>query len=114
LLIDELFSASGARAAADAASAAIANADYPEDDDDEGWENEDETLDLGLMSVKGDLMSFIEGSGQREPDDETQGFLIDFFVRCGRENISNFQDWYGMLTQDEQAKLNQLASAAGQ
>lgn len=113
MLIDELLSASGAQAAASAAAAAISAADF-DDDDEDGWQDEDDTLDLGLAATKGDLMSFIEGPGQRQPDDETQNFLTEFFISCGRENVANFQDWYNMLSEDERRKLNELANSAGQ
>lgn len=113
LLIDELLSASGVQAAASAAAAAISATDF-DDDDEEGWEDDDDTLDLGLAATKGDLMSFIEGPGRRQPDDETQTFLTEFFIQCGRENVANFQDWYNLLSQDERQKLNELASSAGQ
>ncbi|KAM5347947.1 hypothetical protein ACJ41O_007771 [Fusarium nematophilum] len=114
VLIEELLSASGQRAAANAAAAAVASASYDDDEnDDEGWEDEDDTLDLSLGTTKADLMSFIEG-GQRQRDDETQAYLTDFFIRCGRENIANFQDWYNMLTEEEKGKLNELANSAGQ
>lgn len=118
LLIDELLSASGARNAAAAASAAMAGAggagaggagDLDSDDDDEGWEDDDDTLDMGLAATKADLMSFIEGPGQRQPDDETQSFLTDFFLGCGRDNTAGFQEWYGMLGDEDKAKLNELA-----
>lgn len=114
LLIDELLSASGARAAANAASAAIASAELESDDDDEGWEDDDDTLDMNLAATKADLMSFIEGPGQRQPDDETQTFLIEWFLSCGRENTANFQEWYNMLKEEEKQKLNELANSAGQ
>lgn len=114
LLIDELLSASGAQAAASAAAAAISAADFDDDDDEDGWEDDDDTLDLGLAATKGDLMSFIEGPGRRQPDDETQTFLTEFFIQCGRENIANFQDWYSLLSEEERQKLNELASSAGQ
>ena len=115
VLIEELLSASGARAAANAASAAIASAQFDDDDnDEEGWEDDDDTLDLSLGTTKADLMSFIDGSGQRQRDDETQAYLTDFFIRCGRENIANFQDWYNMLSDDEKTKLNEVAASAGQ
>ena len=114
LLIDELLSASGAHAASSAAAAAISNADFDYDDDEEGWEDDNDTLDLGIAATKGDLMSFIEGPGLRQPDDETQNFLTEFFVQCGRENVANFQEWYNMLSGEEKVKLNELASSAGQ
>lgn len=116
LLIDELLSASGARVAASAASAALANAELgsDDDDDDDGWEDDDDTLDLGLGATKADFMSFIEGPGRRQPDDETQSALTDFFLRCGRENTAGFQDWYNMLNAEEKQKLNEIANSAGQ
>ncbi|POR35350.1 Importin subunit beta-5 [Tolypocladium paradoxum] len=114
VLIEELLSASGAGAAAIAASAAIAaNADLDSDDDDDGWEDEDDTLDLSLGATKADLMSFMEAGGQRRRDDETQAYLTEFFIRCARENVANFQEWYNMLSEDEKAKLNELACAGG-
>ncbi|EXM00223.1 hypothetical protein FOIG_08224 [Fusarium odoratissimum NRRL 54006] len=113
VLIEELLSASGQRAAANAASAAVASASFDDENDEEGWEDEDDTLDLSLGTTKADLMSFMEG-GQRQRDDETQAYLTDFFIRCGRENIANFQEWYNMLTEEEKSKLNEVASSAGQ
>lgn len=112
VLIEELLSASGARGAASAASAAVASADFDnEDDEDDGWEDDDETLDLSLGATKLDLMSFVEGAG-RQRDDETQAYLTEFFIRCARENIASFQDWYNLLNEEEKAKLNELANAA--
>lgn len=111
VLIDELLSASGVTSAANAASAAMASAAFDDEDgDDDGWEDDD-TLDLSLGTTKADLMFFGEGR-QKQRDDETHAYLTDFFIRCGRENIANFQQWYGMLTEDEKAKLNELANAA--
>ncbi|RFU75910.1 hypothetical protein TARUN_6372 [Trichoderma arundinaceum] len=115
VLIEELLSASGVRAAANAASAAVATADFDdEDNDEEGWEDDDDTLDLSLGATKADLMAFGMDSSSRQRDDETQQYLTEFFIRCGRENISNFQEWYNLLTNDEKAKLNEVANAAGQ
>ncbi|PNP75541.1 hypothetical protein FNYG_10950 [Fusarium nygamai] len=115
VLIEELLSASGQRAAANAASAAVASASFDDENDEEGWEDEDDTLDLSLGTTKADLMSFMESGGQRQRDDETQAYLTDFFIRCGRENIANFQEWYNMLTEEEKSKLNEVAaSSAGQ
>ncbi|KAF7545855.1 hypothetical protein G7046_g9462 [Stylonectria norvegica] len=113
VLIEELLSASGASAAANAASAAMASASFDDDDDDnDGWEDDDDTLDLSLGTTKADLMSFLEG-GQRQRDDETQAYLTEFFIRAAHENIANFQDWYNLLTDEEKAKLNDVASTAG-
>lgn len=113
VLIEELASASGAGAAANAAAAAMAATDFDEDDAEDGWEDDDDTLDLSLASAKADLMSFMEGGPQRRPDDETHSYLTEFFVQCGRENVANFQDWYGMLSEDEKVRLNQVAFSAG-
>uniref|UniRef100_L2FDT3 Importin beta-5 n=1 Tax=Colletotrichum fructicola (strain Nara gc5) TaxID=1213859 RepID=L2FDT3_COLFN len=114
VLIEELLSASGANAAANAAAVAAAAEFADEENDDDGWEDEPETLDLSLGGVKNDLMSYIEGSGARQRDDETQAYLTEFFMRAARENVANFQEWYGMLTEEERGKLNELANAAGQ
>lgn len=110
LLIDELQAASGVGAAANAASAAVASTELDSDDDDEGWEDDDDTLDMGLASTKADLMSFIEGPGRRQPDDETQNFLTEFFLICGREDTASFKEWYNMLSEEEKQKLNELAN----
>lgn len=112
VLIEELLSASGVQAAANAAAAAANEfADEDEDEDNEGWEDEPgDTLDLSLGSTKAELMGWIEGSsGSRQRDDETQAYLSDFFIRAARENVAGFQDWFGMLTEDEKLKLQQLA-----
>lgn len=112
VLIEELLSASGAQAAANAASAAVAahaEAEAGGDDDDDGWEDDDDTLDLSLGASKSDLLFFSDAGGRRQRDDETQAYLTEFFMRCARENVAGFQDWYGMLTEEEKAKLNRLA-----
>lgn len=113
VLIEELVSASGARAAANAAAAAVAASNLDdEDDDDDGWEDEDNVLDLSLGATKSDLMSFVEGGGQRQRDNETQAYLTEFFIRCGQENVANFQEWYNLLSDEEKAKLNDVANSA--
>lgn len=115
VLIEELLSASGVRAAANAASAAVASAEFDdEDNDEEGWEDDDDTLDLSLGATKADLMALGMDASGRQRDDETQQYLTDFFIRCGRENVANFQEWYNLLTDDEKAKLNEVANAASQ
>lgn len=115
VLIEELLSASGARAAANAASAAVASGEFDdEDNEEEGWEDDDDTLDLSLGATKAELMAFGADANNRQRDDETQQYLTEFFIRCGRENVANFQEWYNMLTNEEKAKLNEVATAAGQ
>ena len=112
VLIEELLSASGVQGAANAAAAAATEfADAEEDDGDEGWEDDlGDTLDLSLGGTKADLMSYIDGSGIRQRDDETQAYLTEFFIRAASENTAGFQDWYNMLTEEEKGKLNELAS----
>ncbi len=109
MLIEELLSASGLHGAANAAAAAAADfADAESDDGDEGWEDDGDTLDLALGTTKADLMGLIEGT--REQDGETQAYLTDFFLLAARDNTADFQNWYNLLTEDEKAKLNELAA----
>ncbi|ROT42912.1 ARM repeat-containing protein [Sodiomyces alkalinus F11] len=110
VLIEELLSASGVTAASStAAAAATAAAQLDDaDKDDDGWEDDD-TLDLSLGTTKEDLMTFIDFGGTRQRDDETQAYLTEFFIRAARENVANFQEWYGMLNEEEKEKLNELA-----
>lgn len=112
MLIEELVSASGMQAASNVAAAAATElADEDDDGDNEGWEDEpDDVLDLALGSTKLDLMGWIEGgNSSRQRDDETQAYLIDFFVRADNENIAGFQNWCGMLTDDEKRKVKESA-----
>jgi len=97
-----------------AAAAATELADEDEDGgdgDNDGWEDEpDDTLDLALGSTKSDLMGWIEGgNSSRQRDDETQAYLIDFFMRADAENIADFRNWCGMLTDDEKRKVKEAA-----
>ncbi|KAK0715505.1 armadillo-type protein [Lasiosphaeris hirsuta] len=111
VLIEELLSASGLQAAANVASAtATAQFEDADEDDDDGWEDAGDTLDLSLGSTKADLMGWLENSNSRQRDDETQAYLVEFFMRAARENIAGFQEWFTMLTEDEKAKLHQLAA----
>lgn len=113
VLITELLSASGAGSAPNLAAAAASQlAEEAEDDDgDDGWEDEPDTLDLSLGSTKADLMGWIESNNSsRKRDDETQRYLSDFFLNAAKENVSGFQQWYNLLTEDEKAKLNELAT----
>ena len=69
------------------------------------------TLDLNLGITKQELMSFGEGGsegvfGVRKRDDETQGFLADFFRQASTK--PGFQELYAALTPDEQEKLRGL------
>lgn len=108
VLIEELLSASGAQNAATAAAAA----EFADDDEDDGWEDLPAFQDLSSAAAKADLMLFAEGGGGsfgRQRDDETQAYLTEFFVQAARENIAGFNELYDQLTQDEKAKLTELA-----
>ena len=111
VLIEELLSASGMQSAATQAAAAAAEfAD--EEGDDDGWEDvPSNVLDLGLGSTKAELMAWGEGQGSfvRQKDDETQAYLTEFFIKASRENIAEFNELYGALTEEEKMKLNELA-----
>ncbi len=112
MLIEELVSASGMQVAANVAAAAATElADEDDGSDDGAWEDEpDDTLDLALGSTKLDLMGWAEGAGSsRQRDDETQAYLIDFFLRADSDNIAGFRDWCGMLTDDEKRKIKESA-----
>ncbi|OAA69529.1 Armadillo-type fold protein [Cordyceps fumosorosea ARSEF 2679] len=114
VLIEELLSASGVRSAANLAAAAVAGSnELDEDDGEDGWED-DETLDMTLNAVKGDLMSYMDNGGQRQPDDETQAYLTDFFIRASQENIGDFNHWYPQLQEAERQKLSELAHSVAQ
>ncbi len=112
VLIEELLSAQGklGSAAANAAAAVGAEFEAGEDDGDGSWEDEGDTIDLNLGTTKNDLMSYLEASNMRERDDETQAYLTEFFLRAAREDIAGFKGWYDQLTDDEKAKLNELAT----
>lgn len=115
VLIEELLSASGAHSAADTAAAMAAAADYggaDSEDGEDGWEYaDDDTLDLSLGGVRADLMGYVEGSGIRQRDDETQAYLTEFFVGAAREDVAGFQGWFEMLGEEEKGKLQELARA---
>ena len=109
VLIEELMSASGIQNAA----TAMAAAEF-DDEEDDGWEDLPNTLDLGSAATKADLMAYAEGLGSsfsRQRDDETQAYLTDFFIRAARENTAGFNEQYNMLNDEEKAKLAELAQS---
>ncbi|KAI1876843.1 uncharacterized protein JN550_000915 [Neoarthrinium moseri] len=113
VLVDELASASGMQSAATAAAAAAAQ--FVEDDnDDDGWEDDPDTVDLSLGGTKSDLMGYLDANNMRNRDDETQQYLAEFFIHAARDNVANFSEWFPALTDDEKAKLSQLANAQNQ
>lgn len=109
VLIEELLSASGVQSASVAAAAAAAEfAD--EEHDDDGWEDDPDMVDLALGGTKNSLMSYFDQSNLRHRDDETQGYLTEFFVQAARDNVAGFSEWYNNLTDDEKAKLSEMAN----
>ncbi|KAJ5561016.1 Armadillo-like helical [Penicillium sp. DV-2018c] len=109
VLVEELGAASGNKEI-DSAQAALDDADSDDGDDD--WEDvPSQVFDLGLGASKQGLMDFAEGGsesvfGVRRRDDETQGFLVNFFRQASAQ--PGFQELYAALTPDEQAKLQSL------
>ena len=69
------------------------------------------------MGVKNELMNLAEGGGGakfiRQRDDETQQFLVDWFVTVGREDVGGFKGWWGLLTDEERGKLEEVGRQAG-
>lgn len=109
VLIVELQSASGATALDAAAAADLADEGGSVDDDD--WEDEPNPfLDLGSGFSKEQLMVYAAedgpGSG-RIKDDETQGFLVDFFKRAA--GTEGFAGEFGALTEEERGRLRECA-----
>jgi hypothetical protein len=106
VLIVELQSASGAPV--DAAAAA----DLADDGSEDGeWEDEPNPfLDLGSGFSREQLMAFAaeEPGGSRQRDDETQGFLVDFFKRAATTH--RFAEEFSQLTEEEQQRLRDSAA----
>ncbi|QKX57955.1 uncharacterized protein TRUGW13939_05075 [Talaromyces rugulosus] len=108
VLVEELAGASGNKEIDAAAAAALEEADSEDDE----WEDiPGNTLDLGLGVTKQELMSFGEGGSEsvfavRKRDDETQGFLVQFFQEASTK--PGFQELFNILTPAEQEKLRSL------
>jgi len=109
VLVEELAAASGNKEIDAAAAAALE--EEGSDDDDEWEDMPSNVLDLGLGVTKQELMSFGQGGtegvfGMRKRDDETQGFLAEFFRQASTK--ADFQELFAALTPDEQEKLRSL------
>lgn len=104
MLVEELSSAAGQGTAANLAASAIGKlADEGEDDD--GWEDVNDGPDI--VSTPG-LLPYLEGSGIRQPDDETQRYLTEFFHQVDKDNTADFWNWCQGLNEEEKGKLKQL------
>jgi hypothetical protein len=106
VLVVELQSASGATVDASAA------ADLADDGSDDGeWEDEPNPfVDLGSGFSREQLMAFAaeEPGGSRQRDDETQGFLVEFFKRAATTH--GFAEEFSQLTEEEQQRLRDSAA----
>ena len=109
VLVEELLSASGNRTIDPAAAAEL-----DEDDEDDGdWEEDGgDFLDLGAGMSKSQLMSYGADDSStfaRGRDDETQGYLLDFFRQASQK--PGFANVFGSLTPEEQEKLRSMSDA---
>jgi hypothetical protein len=107
VLIVELQSASGT--ALDASAAAELAEDEGSEDGD--WEDEPNPfVDLGSGFSKEQLMAFAaeEPGGGRQRDDETQGFLVDFFKRAAA--TPGFAEEFEVLSEEEKQRLRESAA----
>jgi len=102
VLVEELHSAAGSRAAMEEAALEAAE---EEGSDDEEWEDDPNTFDLGLGTTKQDLMAFAEETpySNRQRDDETQAYLLQFFREAASK--PGFSQLFDNMTAEEQAKL---------
>lgn len=110
VLIEELLSAYGLSAANSTAAATAAAEFADEANDDDGWEDDPDVIDLNLGSNKADLMGYLESSNLRHRDDETQEYLTEFFVTAARDNVADFGEWFESLTDEEKTKLSKMAN----
>lgn len=108
VLIVELQSASGAPLEASAA-AELAEEGGSDDGD---WEDEPNPfVDLGSGFSKEQLMAFAAeepGSAGRQRDDETQGFLVEFFKRAA--GTPGFVEEFDALSEEEKQRLRDSAA----
>jgi hypothetical protein len=102
VLIEELQAAGGNQS--QLTQAEIEKLDEAESDDGD-WEDDPDTLDLGLSSTKAELMAFAEEKpyASRQRDDETQAYLIQFFHNAASK--PDFQEVFNALAPAEQEKL---------
>ena len=91
--------------------------------DDDDWEDvPGSALDLGGSMTKQQLMGFGNGGGggsgmgtgtgaasvmsNRQRDDETQAYLVEFFREVSSRNVGRFVEWYAALTGEERERLS--------
>ena len=108
VLIEELQAAGGNQP--QLTQAEIEKLDEAESDDGD-WEDDPDTLDLGLNSTKAELMAFAEeepGQSARGVDEETGRYLVDFFKQMGGEE--SFEGVFAQLNPGEQERLREMVS----
>ncbi|KAI4255541.1 MAG: hypothetical protein LQ352_002529 [Teloschistes flavicans] len=78
------------------------------DDEDDEWEDEPGFVDLGDPSTTAQLMSYAHESkwNERQWDDETQTYLINFFKQISSEPA--FEHIYQGLNEEEREKLHRM------
>jgi hypothetical protein len=106
VLVEELLNAAGSLQQLKEAALEAAESEGSEDED---WEDDPNTLDLGLGSTRAELMAFAEETpgSDRRPDGETQTYLIQFFHTVSQK--PEFNEQFNALTPEEQEKLRSLA-----
>ncbi|KAI5806722.1 armadillo-type protein [Peziza echinospora] len=77
-------------------------------DSDDEWE--DELEDLGFAGSKKELLALGDDSVRQSKirDDETNGFLLQFFKEVYLDNIGNFSEILAALTEEERYQLSLL------
>ncbi|KAF3915252.1 Importin-9 [Dactylellina cionopaga] len=90
-------------------------AEEPLGEEDDDWEDDDDTLDLGSHAVKQALLGLgeedIERSSsamRRGGDDDTQAFIVNFFREASSNNLGGFHDLYNQLNDDEKQVLSKF------
>lgn len=86
----------------------LGNQNGASDDEDDDWEDEPALLDLAAPKTRAELMTFMNESkwNERQWDDETQKFLVNFFHTV--ETEPDFLNHYHSLTDIEREKLHRM------
>ncbi|KAI4716177.1 putative importin 9 [Aureobasidium sp. EXF-10727] len=108
ILVDELLSNNVSRSVETLAPASELEKAESVGSGDSDWEDEDGFLDLGAGMTKEALMGMVaDDMPSRSRDDETQGFLLQWFAAKAQEE--GFGAVFGQLTAGEQDKLRSMA-----
>lgn len=108
ILVDELLSNNVSRSVETLAPASELEKAQSVGSGDSDWEDEDGFLDLGAGMTKEALMGMVaDDAPSRGRDDETQGFLLQWFGAKAQEE--GFGAVFGQLTANEQEKLRSMA-----